>query len=57
MGRFEVLPDAVEGRIDLDLLKEATLDLSAGSCRRECDGERQSIVSRAQKVDSDEKRA
>lgn len=47
-GTFDGFPDQAEGTIDLDLREEATLDLSAGSCRRECDGERRSIVSRAQ---------
>ena len=32
VGMFGGLPDQVECLIDLDLMEEATLDLSAGSC-------------------------
>ena len=40
VGTFGGFPDQAEDMIDLDLMEEATLDLSAGSCRRRCDGER-----------------
>lgn len=37
LGGFDGFPDQADG-IDLDLMEEATLDLSAGSCRREYEG-------------------
>ena len=48
---FDGFPDQDDGMIDLDLVAEATLDLSAGSCRRRCNGERRTVVSRAQNFD------
>lgn len=37
LGAFDGFPDQADS-IDLDLMEEATLDLSAGSCRREYEG-------------------
>lgn len=34
VGMFDGFPDQADGLIDLDVMEEATLDLSAGSCRR-----------------------